>query len=109
MEADEVLAGLDPEQRAVAEAVRGQVCVLAGAGTGKTGAITHRIAYAVLTGVVAPQRVLAVTFTTRAAFEDFARTVTPVLPSLDAASAAVAGLVGAAQQVLGVSTRGRKH
>jgi DNA helicase-2/ATP-dependent DNA helicase PcrA len=69
MQAEGVLAGLDPEQRAVAEAVRGPVCVLAGAGTGKTRAITHRIAYAVLTGVVAPQRVLAVTFTTRAAGE----------------------------------------
>src|ERR671923_237548 len=69
MEAEAVLAGLDPEQRAVAEAVRGPVCVLAGAGTGKTRAITHRIAYAVLTGVVSPQRVLAVTFTTRAAGE----------------------------------------
>jgi DNA helicase-2/ATP-dependent DNA helicase PcrA len=64
-----VLDGLDPEQRAVAEAVRGPVCVLAGAGTGKTRAITHRIAHAVLTGVVSPQRVLAVTFTTRAAGE----------------------------------------
>ena len=69
MEAEGVLAGLDPEQRAVAEAVKGPVCVLAGAGTGKTRAITHRIAYAVHTGVVAPQRVLAVTFTTRAAGE----------------------------------------
>ncbi|GAA3198864.1 ATP-dependent DNA helicase UvrD2 [Actinocorallia longicatena] len=63
------MAGLDPEQRAVAEAVRGPVCVLAGAGTGKTRAITHRIAYATLTGIVAPQQVLAVTFTTRAAGE----------------------------------------
>ncbi|WP_344954094.1 ATP-dependent DNA helicase UvrD2 [Actinomadura miaoliensis] len=69
MLADGVLEGLDPEQRAVAEAVRGPVCVLAGAGTGKTRAITHRIAYATLTGVVTPQRVLAVTFTTRAAGE----------------------------------------
>ena len=69
MEADEVLAALDPEQREVAEATRGPVCVLAGAGTGKTRAITHRIAYAVLTGVVSPQRVLAVTFTARAAGE----------------------------------------
>ncbi|MEO5873883.1 MAG: ATP-dependent DNA helicase UvrD2 [Streptosporangiaceae bacterium] len=69
MDAQGVLAGLDPEQRAVAEAVHGPVCVLAGAGTGKTRAITHRIAYATLTGVVAPQQVLAVTFTTRAAGE----------------------------------------
>ncbi|MFF5263228.1 ATP-dependent DNA helicase UvrD2 [Actinomadura viridis] len=73
MQAERVLAGLDPEQRAVAEAVQGPVCVLAGAGTGKTRAITHRIAYATLTGVVAPQRVLAVTFTTRAAGELRAR------------------------------------
>ncbi|WP_121436428.1 ATP-dependent DNA helicase UvrD2 [Actinomadura pelletieri] len=69
MMAESVLEGLDPEQRAVAEAVQGPVCVLAGAGTGKTRAITHRIAYATLTGVVTPQRVLAVTFTTRAAGE----------------------------------------
>ncbi|WP_214412732.1 ATP-dependent DNA helicase UvrD2 [Sphaerisporangium fuscum] len=65
----DVLAGLDPEQRQVAEAVRGPVCVLAGAGTGKTRAITHRIAHAVTTGVVDAQSVLAVTFTTRAAGE----------------------------------------
>jgi DNA helicase-2/ATP-dependent DNA helicase PcrA len=64
-----VLGGLDPEQRAVAEAVRGPVCVLAGAGTGKTRAITHRIAYGALTGAMPPQQVLAVTFTARAAGE----------------------------------------
>ena len=67
--ADEVLAGLDPEQREVATALRGPVCVLAGAGTGKTRAITHRIAYGVHCGVLAPQHVLAVTFTARAAGE----------------------------------------
>jgi DNA helicase II / ATP-dependent DNA helicase PcrA len=69
MDADELLAALDPEQRAVALAARGPVCVLAGAGTGKTRAITHRIAYAVATGVVDPAHVLALTFTVRAAGE----------------------------------------
>jgi DNA helicase II / ATP-dependent DNA helicase PcrA len=64
-----VLAALDPEQREVALATRGPVCVLAGAGTGKTRAIAHRIAYGVRTGVVDPRHVLAVTFTTKAAGE----------------------------------------
>jgi DNA helicase-2/ATP-dependent DNA helicase PcrA len=64
-----VLAALDPEQREVALATRGPVCVAAGAGTGKTRAIAHRIAYGVQTGVVSPGHVLAVTFTTRAAGE----------------------------------------
>jgi len=64
-----VLRGLDAEQREAAEAIRGPVCILAGAGTGKTRAITHRIAFAVRTGTVAPAHVLALTFTARAAGE----------------------------------------
>ena len=67
--AEGILAALDTEQRAVATAVRGPVCVIAGAGTGKTRAITHRLAYAVDIGVVDPQRILALTFTARAAGE----------------------------------------
>ncbi|MFJ8015380.1 ATP-dependent DNA helicase UvrD2 [Streptomyces sp. NPDC096339] len=67
--ADAVLLGLDPEQREVATTLRGPVCVLAGAGTGKTRAITHRIAYGVQSGQLMPASVLAVTFTNRAAGE----------------------------------------
>ncbi len=69
MAPDELLDALDPEQRQVAETLRGPVRVLAGAGTGKTRAITHRIAHGVHSGVYAPTEVLAVTFTTRAAGE----------------------------------------
>lgn len=65
----DVLAALDPEQREVAAALTGPVCVIAGAGTGKTRAITHRIAHGVHSGAYDPRRVLAVTFTTRAAGE----------------------------------------
>ncbi|MEU6597141.1 MULTISPECIES: ATP-dependent DNA helicase UvrD2 [Streptomyces] len=67
--ADAVLEGLDPEQREVATSLHGPVCVLAGAGTGKTRAITHRIAYGVRAGILQPSTVLAVTFTNRAAGE----------------------------------------
>src|SRR5688500_16322366 len=64
-----LLDALDPEQRQVAEALRGPVRVLAGAGTGKTRAVTHRIAHGVAQGVYAPTEVLALSFTTRAAGE----------------------------------------
>ena len=63
------LSLLDEDQRAAATAPRGPVCILAGAGTGKTRTITYRIAHMVDQGFVNPQRVLAVTFTTRAASE----------------------------------------
>ncbi|MBX3194616.1 MAG: ATP-dependent helicase [Microbacteriaceae bacterium] len=67
--AGDLLAGLDDEQRVAAEALLGPVCILAGAGTGKTRVLTHRIAHGVATGVYDPARVLALTFTTRAAGE----------------------------------------
>ena len=63
------LDGLDPEQREVAECLRGPVSVLAGAGTGKTRTLTHRIAHGVRVCADAPERVLAVTFTRKAAGE----------------------------------------
>jgi DNA helicase-2/ATP-dependent DNA helicase PcrA len=70
---DSILAALDPDQRAVALATRGPVCVIAGAGTGKTRAITHRIAYAAAIGTMDPAKVLALTFTAKAAGEMRAR------------------------------------
>ena len=70
---DEILAALDSDQRAVALATRGPVCVIAGAGTGKTRAITHRIAYSAAIGTMDPQKVLALTFTAKAAGEMRAR------------------------------------
>ncbi len=66
---DAILAGLDPDQRAVATALSGPVVVIAGAGTGKTRAMTHRLAYGTATGAFDPRQVLALTFTTRAAGE----------------------------------------
>ena len=66
---ERILAGLDEEQREVASNLTGPMCVLAGAGTGKTRAITHRIALGVHTGVYVQQQLLAVTFTARAAGE----------------------------------------
>lgn len=68
-----ILDALDPEQQRVATCLHGPLAVVAGAGTGKTRAITHRIAYGALTGACDPRAVLAVTFTTRAAGELRAR------------------------------------
>ncbi|OJX62266.1 MAG: ATP-dependent DNA helicase [Micrococcales bacterium 73-13] len=67
--AEEILAALDAQQRAAAEALAGPVCILAGAGTGKTRTVTHRIAYGIATGRYAGPRTMALTFTTRAAGE----------------------------------------
>ena len=69
MNPEELLEALDLDQRAVATQVAGPLAVLAGAGTGKTRAITYRIAYGAAVGAFDPSNVLAVTFTQRAAFE----------------------------------------
>ena len=63
----DALSGLNREQRRAAEAVRGPVCILAGAGTGKTTTITHRVAHQAATGAFAPAQIMAVTFTDKAA------------------------------------------
>lgn len=67
--ADRILAGLNPEQRRAAEAVHGPVCILAGAGSGKTTTVTRRIAWQVASGAFRSSEILAVTFTEKAAGE----------------------------------------
>jgi DNA helicase II / ATP-dependent DNA helicase PcrA len=66
---DGILSGLNPAQREAAMRVTGPVVILAGAGTGKTTTITHRIAYQVATGAFPAGGILAVTFTEKAAGE----------------------------------------
>lgn len=86
------LVGLDDEQREAVLAPRGPLCVLAGAGTGKTRTITHRIAHLVANGHVAAGQVLAVTFTSRAAGEMRSR-----LRAMDNGSAAEGASVASVQ------------
>ena len=79
-----LLEALDPDQREVAEHLEGPLCVLAGAGTGKTRAITYRIAHGVATGAYQATQVLAVTFTARAAGEMRSRLADLGVPGVQA-------------------------
>jgi DNA helicase-2/ATP-dependent DNA helicase PcrA len=69
LDLDDILGGLNEQQREAALALRGPVAILAGAGTGKTTTITHRIACQVRGGAFEASRILAVTFTEKAAGE----------------------------------------
>src|SRR5262245_23219606 len=84
MDSQTLLSGLNDEQRRAAGAVRGPVCIIAGAGTGKTTTITRRIGNQVAAGGFAASEILAVTFTDKAAGEMRARLVTLGVPGIAA-------------------------
>jgi DNA helicase-2/ATP-dependent DNA helicase PcrA len=67
--ASDLLADLDPEQRQAVEITRGPLCILAGAGSGKTRVISRRVAYAIATGAIEARHALVVAFTDKAATE----------------------------------------
>ena len=73
MDREQIVEGLNPEQRRAVETVRGPVCILAGAGSGKTTTVTRRIANQVASGAFPARELLAVTFTDKAAGEMRAR------------------------------------
>ena len=86
MDPEAILAGLNDEQREAATATTGPVVILAGAGTGKTRVISHRVAYAAATGAIDPKRALVVTFTEKAATEMRHRLQALGLPQVQAST-----------------------
>jgi DNA helicase II / ATP-dependent DNA helicase PcrA len=86
MDPEAILVGLNDEQREAATATTGPVAILAGAGTGKTRVISHRVAYAAATGAIDPQRTLVVTFTEKAAAEMKHRLMQLRLPEVQAST-----------------------
>jgi DNA helicase-2/ATP-dependent DNA helicase PcrA len=87
-----LLDDLDPAQREAVTTTSGPLCILAGAGSGKTRVISRRVAYALATGVVRPRDVLVVTFTDKAAGEMRSRLAALGHPGVTAATFHAAAL-----------------